>query len=216
MKVSELTLPIIKQYLRIDGNDDDILLTMFKDASIKFCTSYMGCTENDLEKYPDVSVVVLSLISDSYEVRQFTTSTVTTNPIMMNVLDLHCGNFLGDVTQTDNTPTVPEEPIKTYDIVWGLGKPGAIGANRGYLEYSTINGFGKLHLDISVPTVGNGSTLCALPSDAPMPNRLLEVSVNDRAGSIYIQPKSHAIQCWGIDSNKRYIIDITGFWEFAK
>lgn len=95
MKVSELTLPVIKQYLRIDGNDDDALLTMFKDSAVTYCCSYMGCTQQDLEKYPDVSVVVLSLISDSYEVRQFTTSTVTTNPIMQGVLDLHCSNFIG-------------------------------------------------------------------------------------------------------------------------
>ena len=95
MKVSELTLPVIKQYLRVDNNDDDILLEAVKDASIKYCTSYMGCTETDLERYPDITIVVLSLISDSYEVRQFTTSTVTTNPIMQGVLDLHCQNFLG-------------------------------------------------------------------------------------------------------------------------
>lgn len=95
MKVSELTLPVIKQYLRIDGNDDDVLLNMFKDSAITYCCSYMGCSKQDLEKYPDVSVVVLSLISDSYEVRQFTTSIVTTNPIMQGVLDLHCSNFLG-------------------------------------------------------------------------------------------------------------------------
>lgn len=95
MKVSELTLPVIKQYLRIDGNDDDVLLNMFKDSAITYCTSYMGCSKQDLEKYPDVSVVVLSLISDSYEIRQFTTSTITLNPVMQGVLDLHCGNFLG-------------------------------------------------------------------------------------------------------------------------
>lgn len=97
MKTSELTLDVIKQYLRIDGNDDDILLNAFLSASIQYCTSYMGCTIADLEKYDDVTVVILALISDSYEVRQFTTSTVTTNPIMQGVLDLHCSNFLGDV-----------------------------------------------------------------------------------------------------------------------
>lgn len=97
MKTSELTLDVIKQYLRIDGNDDDILLNAFLSASIQYCTSYMGCTLEDLEKYDDVTVVILALISDSYEVRQFTTSTVTTNPIMQGVLDLHCSNFLGDV-----------------------------------------------------------------------------------------------------------------------
>lgn len=97
MKTSELTLDVIKQYLRIDGNDDDILLNAFLSASIQYCTSYMGCTLEDLEKYDDVTVVILALISDSYEVRQFTTSTVTTNPIMQGILDLHCSNFLGDV-----------------------------------------------------------------------------------------------------------------------
>lgn len=97
MKTSELTLDVIKQYLRIDGNDDDILLNAFLSASIQYCTSYMGCTLEDLEKYDDVTIVILALISDSYEVRQFTTSTVTTNPIMQGILDLHCSNFLGDV-----------------------------------------------------------------------------------------------------------------------
>lgn len=95
MKVSELTLDIIKQYLRIDGNDDDVLLEMLLASSIQYCTSYMGCTKEDLEKYDDVTIVILALISDSYEVRQFTTSTVTLNPIMQGVLDLHCSNFLG-------------------------------------------------------------------------------------------------------------------------
>lgn len=97
MKTSELTLDVIKQYLRIDGNDDDILLNAFLSASIQYCTSYMDCTIEDLEKYDDVTIVILALISDSYEVRQFTTSTVTTNPIMQGVLDLHCSNFFGDV-----------------------------------------------------------------------------------------------------------------------
>lgn len=95
MKVSELTLDIIKQYLRIDGNDDDLLLEMLLASSIQYCTSYMGCTNEDLEKYDDVTIVVLSLIADSYEVRQFTTSTITLNPIMQGVLDLHCSNFIG-------------------------------------------------------------------------------------------------------------------------
>lgn len=97
MKTSELTLDVIKQYLRIDGNDDDILLNAFLSASIQYCTSYMGCTLEELEKYDDVTIVILALIADSYDVRQFTTSTVTTNPIMQGVLDLHCSNFLGDV-----------------------------------------------------------------------------------------------------------------------
>lgn len=107
MKVSELTLPTIKQYLRVDGNDDDILLNALLASAIQYSTSYMGCTKKDLDKYEDVTIVILSLISDSYEVRQFTTSTVTLNPVMQGVLDLHCSNFLGgDVDQEDNKDLV--------------------------------------------------------------------------------------------------------------
>ena len=94
MKVSELTLDIIKQYLRIDGNDDDILLQMSLASAISYCTGYMGCSQSDLDKYADVTIVVLSLIADAYEVRQFTTSTITLNPVMQGVLDLHCSNFI--------------------------------------------------------------------------------------------------------------------------
>lgn len=94
MEVSKLTLDVIKQYLRIDGNDDDLLLQMLLASAISYCTGYMGCSQSDLDKYPDVTIVVLSLIADSYEVRQFTTSTVTLNPVMQGVLDLHCSNFI--------------------------------------------------------------------------------------------------------------------------
>lgn len=95
MKLSELTLPTIKQYLRIDGNNDDVMINMLLNFAIQYCTSYMGCTKADLEKYEDVTIVILALISDGYEVRQFTTSTVTLNPTLQGVLDLHCSNFLG-------------------------------------------------------------------------------------------------------------------------
>lgn len=97
MKVSEITIPVLKQYLRLDSNDDDILIDAYKSMAIQYCCSYMGCTEKDLDKYEDVSIVILGIVADCFDVHQFTTSTVTTNPIMQGVLDLHCSNFLGDV-----------------------------------------------------------------------------------------------------------------------
>ena len=59
---------------------------MLLASSIQYCTSYMGCTKEDLDKYADVTIVVLALIADSYEVRQFTTSTITLNPLIQGVL----------------------------------------------------------------------------------------------------------------------------------
>lgn len=238
MKVSELTLNTIKQYLRIDGNNDDILLQMLLDASVQYCTSYMGCTKADLEKYEDVTVVILGLISDSYEVRQFTTSTITLNPIMQGVLDLHCGNFLGvDVQPSEVKPTNESKPtnnvkptnevkpsnvaetsneVKTYNIIWGVAIAGAPNGDRGYLTYNPYTGFGKIHLDMRVvgTNPSNGSVLCTLPNDAPVPSRLLEVSIDANNNSVYIEPNSRSIKGWGVvGGNKRYILDIVGFFK---
>lgn len=215
MKVSELTLPTIKQYLRVDGNDDDVLLNMLLASSIQYCTSYMGCTKNDLDKYEDVTIVVLALISDSYEVRQFTTSTITLNPIMQGVLDLHCGNFLGvDVEQQEDEETSNE--VKTYNVVWCIAVPGAVAGQRGYLTYNPHTGFGKIHLDMTVTGAGsgNGGVLCTLPNDAPVPTTLLEVSIDANNNSVYIDANSRQIKGWGVrGNNARHILDLVGFFK---
>lgn len=241
MKVSELTLDIIKQYLRIDGNNDDILLNMLLASSIQYCTSYMGCTKEDLDKYADVTIVVLALIADSYEVRQFTTSTITLNPVMQGVLDLHCSNFLADdpkqtntnetkpakVVETKPANNVETKPtnnvttsneVKTYNIIWGTAIEGAPAPNggRGYLAYNPATGFGKIHLDMKIPGANpsNGSTLCTLPNDAPVPTTLLEVSIDANNNSVYIERDSKSIKGWGVTgNNKRYILDLIGFFK---
>lgn len=215
MKVSELTLNTIKQYLRIDGNDDDVLLQMLLDASVQYCTSYMGCNKKDLEKYDDVTIVILSLISDSYEVRQFTTSTITLNPFMQGVLDLHCGNFLGGETTPTNANATSNE-VKTYNIIWGTAIAGAPNGDKGYLTYNPYTGFGKIHLDMRVTGANpsNGSVLCTLPNDAPTPRTLLEVAIDTNNNSVYIEPNSRSIKGWGVTgSNKRYILDLIGFFK---
>lgn len=101
-----------------------------------------------------------------------------------------------------------------YDVIWGNAKPGSQGNGRGYLEYSPLTGFGKLHLDIKLTTPsGNGSAICSLPNDAPVPMRLLETAVDADNNSIYIEPNSRQIKGWGVPNNKRYIFDIVGFWK---
>lgn len=215
MKVSELTLPTIKQYLRVDGNDDDALLDALLASAIQYCTSYMGCTKEELDKYEDVTIAILSLISDSYEVRQFTTSTVTLNPVMQGVLDLHCSNFLGvDVDQEDNKD--PSNEVKRYDVVWGIAVLGDFGSDRGYLTYNPHTGFGKIHLDMHVTGsgTGRGGVLCTLPKDSPVPTTLLEVPVDADNHSVSIDKDSRDIKGWNVlGNNKRYILDLVGFFK---
>ncbi len=118
---------------------------------------------------------------------------------------------------TNNTTNIAE--TKTYDIVWGIAQAGAPGAGRGYLEFNPATGFGKLHLDMKITTAGsgNGGVLCTLPANAPVPTRLLEVTVDANNNSVYVEPNSRNIKGWGVvGNNKRYILDIVGFWKEVK
>ena len=64
---------------------------------------------------------------------------------------------------------------------------------------------------------GRGDVLCTLPNDAPVPNRLLEVSVDANNNSVYVEPNTRNIKGWGVaGNNKRYILDIVGFWKEVK
>lgn len=137
------------------------------------------------------------------------------------------GDVYVDITypEVSNTPTTNTQTdtiaygtTKIYDVVWGVAVPGAAGIGRGYLEYSPISGFGKLHLDIKMTqNSGNGGTIATLPENAPVPIRLLETSVDVNNNSIYVEPNSRNIKGWGVTgNNKRYIFDIIGFWKEIK
>lgn len=104
--------------------------------------------------------------------------------------------------------------VKSYDVIWGIARAGAPGNGRGYLEYSPLSGFGKIHLDIVLTqNSGNGGVIATLPANAPVPSRLLEVAVDANNNSVYIEPNSRNIKAWGVPSSKRYIFDIIGFWR---
>lgn len=104
--------------------------------------------------------------------------------------------------------------VKSYDVIWGIARAGERGNGRGYLEYSHLSSFGKLHLDIVLTqNSGNGGVIATLPANAPVPSRLLEVAVDANNNSVYIEPNSRNIKAWGVPSSKRYIFDIVGFWK---
>lgn len=131
------------------------------------------------------------------------------------------GDVYVDITYPEvgaGKPTIENGTTKIYDVVWGIAQPGASGAGRGYLEWSPISGFGKLHLDIKMTqNSGNGGVIATLPANAPVPSRLLEVAVDANNNSVYVEPNSRNIKGWGVaGNNKRYIFAVTGFWKEIK
>lgn len=111
---------------------------------------------------------------------------------------------------------VTSQPIEIYEVVWGNAIASNPGADRGYLAFDPLTGWGYLHFDFKLKTPsGNGNMVASLPPDAPVAVRLIERSVDVNNNSIYVERNSRIIKGWGVPANTRYIIDIIGFWRKA-
>lgn len=109
---------------------------------------------------------------------------------------------------------VASQPIEIYEVVWGTAIAGERGADRGYLAYDPLTGWGYLHFDfkLTAPS-GNGNVVASLPPNSPVAVRLIEKSVNVNNNSVYVERNSRMIKAWGVPANTRYIIDIIGYWR---
>ena len=109
---------------------------------------------------------------------------------------------------------VSSQPIEIYEVAWGAAVPGERGADRGYLAFDPLTGWGYLHFDfkLTAPS-GNGNVVASLPPNSPVSVRLIEKSVNVNNNSVYVERNSRIVKAWGVPANTRYIIDIIGFWR---
>lgn len=109
---------------------------------------------------------------------------------------------------------VSSQPIEIYEVAWGTAVPGERGADRGYLAFDPLTGWGYLHFDFKMTAPsGNGNVVASLPPNSPVSVRLIEKSVNVNNNSVYVERNSRMIKAWGVPANTRYIIDIIGFWR---
>jgi len=111
---------------------------------------------------------------------------------------------------------VTSQPVEIYEVVWGTAKAGERGADRGYLAFDPLTGWGYLHFDFVLASPsGNGNVIASLPPNSPVSVRLIEKSVNVNNNSVYVERNSRMIKAWGVPASTRYIIDIIGYWRKA-
>jgi len=98
MKVSEITQDVILSHLREYADNleyyDTVLLETIKKAAIEYCKSQTGLVEAEIDKHEDITVAVLTLISDMWDNRSMTVQKNSANIVVDTILGMHRTNLL--------------------------------------------------------------------------------------------------------------------------
>jgi len=94
MKISEVSIENIKNYLRINTNSDDVIIDAILVASKSYLISYTGLTVEVLDTKEDITIALMVLCSDLYENRAMTVQNDKVNKVVQSILDMHCINLL--------------------------------------------------------------------------------------------------------------------------
>lgn len=92
MKVSEITINDVAEYLRLE--EVESMLFNLLDTSKKFIKSYTGLTDEELDKHEDFYIVVMILCQDMYDNRVYYVDKNNLNKVVETILGMHSVNLL--------------------------------------------------------------------------------------------------------------------------
>ncbi len=69
MKLSEIDVPFVKEYLRQDGDEDDKLIGAILEGAKDYIVKYTGQSIEQLEDGEDLTIAVLVLCAEFYDNR---------------------------------------------------------------------------------------------------------------------------------------------------
>ena len=96
MKLSELTVDRVMSHVRADDTSDNraYLADIVLPAAKIFAVSYTCRSIEDLDQYEDITVAVLCICADMFDVRAYTMTGIQINPTVDQILGSHSTNFL--------------------------------------------------------------------------------------------------------------------------
>ena len=95
MKMSEITLNDLKNYLRVDGDEDDTFISAALEAAKQYVRTYTAQPDEYLDSLDDVPMAVYALAADMYDVRQTTVANDKVNPLVRQIIDSYSKNWIG-------------------------------------------------------------------------------------------------------------------------
>ena len=65
-----------------------------KVAAVNYCIGYTGLSVADLDDHEDITIAVLTLISDMWDNRSMTVDRANVNRVIDTILGMHCVNLV--------------------------------------------------------------------------------------------------------------------------
>lgn len=74
--------------------EDLTLLQAMQSAALNYCTGYTGLTSDELDEHEDITIAVLTLISDMWDNRSMTIDRANVNRVVDTILGMHSVNLV--------------------------------------------------------------------------------------------------------------------------
>lgn len=98
MKISEIDQKVILNHIReIEDNlapEDLDLLKAMKTAAVAYVKGQTGLEETELDSYEDLTIAVLTIISDMWDNRSMSIDRSNKNDMVENIIYMHSENLL--------------------------------------------------------------------------------------------------------------------------
>lgn len=92
--MKNLNLEFVKQYLKIDFPDDDLLIDTIIKGSKAYIISYTGLEKDEADKIEELKFAALLLIEQMYSNRSAIVESDKVNFALTTILDMHTRNLL--------------------------------------------------------------------------------------------------------------------------
>ena len=91
MLPSQIDLHFIKNYLRIDQDNDldDMELSLYLTVARSYIENYTGYYDYEIDENPEFSIVILMLVAHFYENKTIVADKSTTDYIFNSILAMH-------------------------------------------------------------------------------------------------------------------------------
>lgn len=94
MVQSSLNVEFLKKYMRVSSENDDELIGAILDAARQYAMTYTGLSAESLDMYADITIAILAICADMYDLRQVSVASTQVNPTVAQILNSHCMNLL--------------------------------------------------------------------------------------------------------------------------